>query len=53
MVIQYVGSASITYVEWKFQQWPVQIITYMEYRVKIFGTAGAISPVPVGLRVRD
>ena len=21
MVIQYVGSASITYVEWKFQQW--------------------------------
>ena len=27
----YVGSASITYVEWKFQQWPVQIITCMEY----------------------
>ena len=24
-------SASITYVEWKFQQWLVQIITCMEY----------------------
>ena len=35
MVIQYVGSASITYVELKFQQWPVQIITCMEYRQNI------------------
>ena len=25
-VIQDVGSASITYVEWKFQQWQVQIM---------------------------
>ena len=35
MVIQYVGSASTTYVDWKFQQWPVQIITCMEYRQNI------------------
>ena len=35
MVIQYVGSASITYVDGKFQQWPVQIITCMEYHQNI------------------
>ena len=35
MVIQYVGTASITYVEWKFQQWQVQITTCMEYRRNI------------------
>ena len=35
MVIQYVGSASITYVEWKFQQWHVQIIICTEYRQNI------------------
>ena len=35
MVIQYVGSASITYVEWNFQQWQVQITTCMEYRQNI------------------